>query len=417
MTRSERALTVFQNLMTKTSCRRVGLLALLLPVLFITSQSSLPKAEAGLTIPSPSTRAGANPFARPGMWIWYVDQSNGGNLRSIIRQARRAKIGTLYIKSGDGDGTWSQFNRNLVTRLHRAGLKVCGWQYVYGKRPIAEAKVSAAAKRRGADCFVIDAEAEYEGKYAAADWYIRKLRALVGTRFPLGLSTFPYVHYHPAFPYSVFLGPGAATANVPQVYWHTIGDPVRTSLEITWEQNSIYKRRIYPVGQTYENPGNRELLAFRRFMVNYGTAPSWWSWQETNSTEWTALGKAVSRIPRYRAYSGHVTLDRGDRGDQVVWLQQHLIALGNSMEPTGIFNQATYRAVRRFQANRGLTADGVVGTQTWNRLMRVRPVRVRWSAAHRRSRLPGASASSTAPTAPLSADLPMVRNELAGAKQ
>jgi hypothetical protein len=408
---------VFQNLMTKTSCRRVGLLALLLPVLFITFQSSLPKAEAALSIPAQSTRAPANPFARPGMWIWYVDQSNGGNLRSIIRQARQAKIGTLYIKSGDGDGTWSQFNRNLTNRLHRAGLKVCGWQYVYGKRPIAEAKVSAAAKRRGADCFVIDAEAEYEGKYAAADWYIRKLRALVGTRFPLGLSTFPYVHYHPAFPYSVFLGPGAATANVPQVYWHTIGDPVRTSLEITWEQNSIYKRRIYPVGQTYENPGNRELLAFRRFMLNYGTAPSWWSWQETNSAEWTALGKPVSRIPRYRAYTGHVSLDRGDRGDQVVWLQQHLIALGNSMEPTGIFNQATYRAVRRFQANRGLTADGVVGTQTWNRLMRVRPVRVRWSAAHRRSRPVGASASSVAPSAPLSADLPMVRNELAGAKR
>jgi hypothetical protein len=403
---------VFQNLMTTTFRRRVGLLVLLLPLLFITLQSLIPTADAGLTIPSSSTRAKANPFARPGMWIWYIDSSNGGDLGSIIRQAKRAGIGTLYVKSGDGDDTWSQFNRPVIRRFHRAGLKVCGWQYVYGNRPIAEAKVSAAAKRRGADCFVIDAEAEYEGRYASADWYIRKLRALVGSRFPLGLSSFPYVNYHPAFPYSVFLGPGAANANVPQVYWHTIGDSVRGSLEITWEQNSVYKRPIYPVGQTYENPSNRELLAFRRFMLNYGTAPSWWSWQETNSSEWSALSKRVARVPGYRAYSGHVPLEKGDRGDQVVWLQQHLIAAGYSMQPTGIFNDATYRAVRRFQARRGLGADGVVGTRTWNRLMRIRPVRVKWSAAHRRSA--GASASSSVPSAPLSADLPMVRNEIAG---
>ena len=60
--------------------------------------------------------------------------------------------------------------------------------------------------------------------------------------------------------------------------------------------------------------------------------------------------------------------------------------------------------------------DGVVGTRTWNRLMRIRPVRVRWSAAHRRNKAAGASASSAPLSAPLSADLPPVRNEIAGAK-
>lgn len=402
--------------MTKTFSRRIGLIALLLPVLFIAFQSQHRQADAALTVPSANLRAKANPFARPGMWIWYIDSSNGGSLGSIIRQARKAGIGTLYVKSGDGDGTWSQFSRPVIRRFHRAGLKVCGWQYVYGDRPLAEARVSAVAKRRGADCFVIDAEAEYEGRYASADWYIRKLRALVGPRFPIGLSSFPYVNYHPGFPYSVFMGPGAATANVPQVYWHTIGDSVRTSLEITWEQNSVYKRPIYPVGQTYENPGSRELIAFRRFMVNYGTAPSWWSWQETNSSEWSALSKPARRVPGYRAYSGHVTLDRGDRGDQVVWLQQHLIAAGYSMEPTGIFGRATYRAVRKFQKSRGLGADGEVGTRTWNRLMRITPVRVRWSAARNRNRAAGISSTGVpAISAPLSADIPAVRNELQGA--
>lgn len=386
--------------MTLTFCRRLGLLFLTLPVLFITLQSSPQPAQAG-------------PFNKAGMWIWYVDSSHGGNLGSIIRQARAAKIGTLYIKSGDGTNVWSQFTPAMVKRLKRAGIKVCGWQYTYGKRPVAEARVAATAKRRGANCFVINAETEYEGKYAAADRYVRELRRLVGPRFPIGLSSFPYGHYHPAFPYSVFLGPGAATANLPQVYWHTIGDPVRKSVETTWEQNRVYKRKIFPTGQTWDNPGTRALLSFRRFMINYGAAPSWWSWQETNATEWKALGKKVTRIPGYKPFRGHPTLKRGSRGDQVVWLQQHLIGGGHKLEPTGIFNAATVKAVRKFQQNRGLGVDGVVGTQTWNRILRIKPVRVRWSAARNRSRPAGISAATA--SAPKSATLPAVRNELAGA--
>lgn len=42
----------------------------------------------------------------------------------------------------------------------RAGLDVCARQFVYGERPVAGAKVGAAAARRGADCLVIDAEAQ-----------------------------------------------------------------------------------------------------------------------------------------------------------------------------------------------------------------------------------------------------------------
>ena len=69
------------------------------------------------------------------------------------------------IKSGDGTGTWSQFNSQLVSTLHRDGLRVCAWQYVYGVHPVAEAQVGAAAVADGADCLLIDAESEYEGKY------------------------------------------------------------------------------------------------------------------------------------------------------------------------------------------------------------------------------------------------------------
>lgn len=350
------------------------------------------------------------------MWIWYVDRSHGGDLREIIKQAKASKVGTLYIKSGDGTNVWSQFTASMIDRFQKAGLNVCGWQYVYGREPAREAKVSAVAKKRGADCFVIDAEAEYEGNYSGADKYIRKLRGLVGKKFPLSLSTFPYTHYHPAFPYSVFLGPKAATDNLPQVYWDTIGDSVREAIDITWLQNDLYDRPIYPVGQTYLNPRSKELTTFRRYMQNYGVAPSWWSWQETNKSEWKVLGRSLpGPYPNYREVTQHPVAKRGSRGDQVVWLQQHLNGAGNKVRVSGIFGKKTYQALKAFQGKRELEADGVAGTRTWNRLLKVTPVRVRWSGS--KSRKLRARIAGTLPQrAPLSADLPARRNELSGGR-
>ncbi len=243
---------------------------------------------AGQTAEPPS---GATPFDRQGMWVWYVDRSEGGSIPRIVSRADRAGIGTLYVKSGDGGDYWSQFSSGLVESLHRAGLDVCAWQFVYGERPLAEAKVGAAAVRRGADCLVIDAEGQYEGRYASADRYVRALRARIGAGFPLSLAAFPYVDYHPSFPYSVFFGPEGATFNQPQMYWKAIGTSVRAVYEHTYTYNRLWGHPLYPLGQTYASPGRREVLRFRRFASSYGgLAPSWWDWQETSARTWAALG-------------------------------------------------------------------------------------------------------------------------------
>ncbi|MFN8160261.1 MAG: peptidoglycan-binding domain-containing protein [Solirubrobacterales bacterium] len=355
--------------------------------------------------------SGKTAFDRHGMWIWYVSRSEGGNLDRIVSRARRNGIGTVYIKSGDSNDTWSQFNRPLVARLHRGGLDVCAWQFVYGNHPLGEAKVGAASVRRGADCLVIDAEASYEGRYASADRYVRALRARIGRAFPVSLAGFPYVDYHPSFPYSVFLGPGGAQYNQPQMYWDAIGTSVRTVFEHTYFYNRVFGRPIYPLGQTYGGVGPVQLKRFRRFAVNYGDGPpSWWDWQETSARQWDALGSAVpGPIAGYRKVTGNPTLSRGSRGDLVVWAQQHLAAAGSRRLPiTGIFGRRTYAAVRSFQSARGLPASGVIGQRTWRRLLRVRPVRVRWGVRpkNRVARLAGASASTASPREPLSATLP-----------
>ncbi|MDX6625379.1 MAG: hypothetical protein QOE56_368 [Solirubrobacterales bacterium] len=393
----------------------VGLLAAALLaavlVLPVSAAAETPTGGAGQVEEAPVLSN--TPFDRQGMWIWYVSHSEGGSVPAIIARAKANGIGTVYVKSGDGATNWAQFNQQLVGRLHRGGLDVCAWQFVYGDHPAAEARVGAISAQRGADCLVIDAEGDYEGKYAAADRYIRSLRAAVGETYPISLAGFPYVDYHPSYPYSVFFGPGGAQYNQPQMYWKTIGTSVRTVYEHTYLFNRIWGHPIYPIGQTYEAPGNGPLKLFRRFAASYGgLPPSWWDWQETAGKEWGALGanSALKPVAGYRINVEHPLLKRGSKGDMVVWAQEHLIGAGAEVPVTGIFGQETRAAVREFQESHGLEVDGQIGTTTWQALLAFTPYRVPWAAG-----TAGTSAASGRPQPahrPLSASLPAKAYEI-----
>jgi hypothetical protein len=362
----------------------------------------------------PPSGASASAFDAQGMWIWYVSRSSGGSTSRIIARAKRSGVRTVYLKAGDGTDAWSQFTSSLVDSLHAGGLKVCAWQFVYGSYPKSEAKVGAAAVAKGADCLIIDAEGDYEGKYAAADRYIRALRARIGPTFPLSLAGFPYVDYHPGYPYSVFLGPGGAQYSQPQMYWKAIGTSVAGVYAHTYLYNRVFKRPIYPIGQTYQNPGKRKIKKFRRFAINYG-APgvSWWSWQETSRREWRALRARVKKVRRFRPTIVHPLLKKGSKGDLVVWAQEHLIAAGQTqLKVTGIYGNGTYSAVVNFQYQNGMLADGVLGTETWRKLLTYTPVRVAWGASSSASASRAIRARPAGAGAPLSASLPARRNEI-----
>lgn len=365
--------------------------------------------------PEQAPPPGNTAFDRQGMWIWYVSRSSGGSVPAIVARAKRFGIGTVYVKAGDGGGRWNQFSTGLVQALHGAGIDVCAWQYVYGEHPVAEARVGIAAVKKGADCLAIDAESEYEGRYAAAERYLRRLRAAIGEAFPVSLAGFPYVDYHPAFPYSVFLGPGGAQFNQPQMYWKAIGTSVRTVYEHTFLYNRIWGRPVYPVGQTYEGPGNVALRLFRRYAASYdGHPPSWWDWQETRGKEWGALGAASALRPLtgYRQSLEQPLLKRGSKGDMVVWAQEHLVSAGLETPVNGIFGKRTARAVREFQEAHSLEAGGQLETTTWDALLAYAPAPVRWAATASRAGA-GASASRASPAhRPLSASLPPRRDEI-----
>ena len=139
------------------------------PLLFVTRDGASPG-------PAVEIAPVAEPFRRTGMWVWELERV-ARSPAALARTAAARGIGTVFVKGADGGRRWPQFSRALVDALHAEGISACAWQYVSGSRgAAAEARVRPPPSPRLADCFVIDAEAEYEGRHAAAHRYLHSLR-------------------------------------------------------------------------------------------------------------------------------------------------------------------------------------------------------------------------------------------------
>jgi len=342
------------------------------------------KAPPAATVPTGPSGAGTA-LEGQGMWIWELGKSDAGSVPAIIAQAKASDVSTLFIKSSDGTSFWSQFTPQLVAELHAAGLKACAWQYVYGTHPGGEAAAGAQAVADGADCLVIDAEEQYEGRYAAAQTYVSDLRAKVGANYPVALASFPYVYDHRSFPYSVFLGPEGAQYNAPQMYWNAIGVSVDTVYANTYIANRIYGRPIFPLGQTYREVGSKavspaELLRFREEAVDYGaTGWSFWDWQETSAKLWSELPATLMPLTSVTPNTSYPELAEGEKGDQVLWMQEHLASAIPAQETTGIFDSKTQANLVAFQTAHGIPPSDATDAATWAALLALSPVPVTWT--------------------------------------
>jgi hypothetical protein len=353
----------------------VGLLSLV-PASVGAQAPVLPQAET--MAPRP---ASVPAFDGDAMWIWLTTRTEGGSATRIAARAKRSGLELVILKAGNERTRWTQLNPSFVSTLHGSGIRVCGYHFVYGRDPIAEARLSARIARTGADCLVIDAESDYKGRYREAELYMRELRRLVGPDYPIGLTSFPYVQYHSTLPYSVFLGPGNADFNVPQMYWRAIGTSVDSIFRITYMHNRIYKRPIYPLGQTWTQPSRAQVMRFRSLAAAYGaTGVSWWSWQETTARDFANIAAPLpARLPRLRD-PGYPLLTPLSRGDIVVQAQQLLLAGGAKLRVTGRMDLKTRRAVAAFKRTHGLGFSGIVTAATWRALLALDPAPVTWQA-------------------------------------
>lgn len=80
--------------------------------------------------------------------------------------------------------------------------------------------------------------------------------------------------------------------------------------------------------------------------------------------------QSVDGIAGPNTLKGCPMLRKGAQGNITKLLQEKLIKLGyNTNGVDGIFGSGTYSAVREFQKTRGLSADGIVGQNTWRKLL------------------------------------------------
>ena len=101
----------------------------------------------------------------------------------------------------------------------------------------------------------------------------------------------------------------------------------------------------------------------------------------SNTDDWVARLQAecnkqgfsnqkIDGIPGANTLKGCPTLKKGASGNITKLLQEKLVKLGYSTNGVdGIFGSGTYTAVREFQKTRGITADGIVGQDTWRNLL------------------------------------------------
>ena len=97
------------------------------------------------------------------------------------------------------------------------------------------------------------------------------------------------------------------------------------------------------------------------------TDSKWTYWGELKAVDYGYPLSSPSTPPTVE----RPTLRRGDKGDAVILLQSELIRLGYSLPKYGIdgnFGKETEMAVKQFQQDNRLTADGVVGPKTWKAL-------------------------------------------------
>ena len=80
--------------------------------------------------------------------------------------------------------------------------------------------------------------------------------------------------------------------------------------------------------------------------------------------------QTVDGIPGPATLAGCPLMRKGAQGNITKLLQEKLVSLGYSTNGIdGIFGSGTYSAVREFQKTRGLSEDGIVGQNTWRKLL------------------------------------------------
>ncbi|MDP2675956.1 MAG: LysM domain-containing protein [Dehalococcoidia bacterium] len=241
------------------------------------------------------------------IWIWNWRRCDGGDPAKVAARLRTAGCRGALIKAHDGPRWFDQGRpwREIAAALKAEGLAIGGWAYLYGRDPAGEARlVGETVSYGGADLFVLDVEAEFEGQPQAAEELCRRVREQVGPGYPLYYSSFAITRYHRSFPYAVFERYCSGAA--PQVYWNAFRWPVAQAVRWTYDDytaQGTLPQRLFPVAGLYSGrgvpyPAPADVAAFAAEAARSGSPGiSFWSYEHMSEEMWDAV-RAVTTVTK-----------------------------------------------------------------------------------------------------------------------
>lgn len=139
-------------------------------------------------------------------------------------------------------------------------------------------------------------------------------------------------------------------------------------------KKEVYKHKDF---NSTDCPGNNfpwdKLIGSTIVNVTVTTTPAKYNWisrlqEECNKQEFS--NQKVDGIAGSNTLKGCPTLRKGASGNITKILQERLVNLGYSTNGIdGIFGTGTHNAVKKYQAAKKINADGVVGQNTWRKLL------------------------------------------------
>jgi len=239
------------------------------------------------------------------MWIWQWGKTEGGDLSAVVRRAKAAGLGTLWVRVGDSSSGFygGKYLDSLVPLAHREGLKVVGWGFPFLGDPVADGAWTAQVldwQKDGnrLDAFSPDLETGSEG-VVVTDKRIATYLGLARQRLagrPLVATVYnPTDRLFASYPYRLVASYSDAMA--PMVYWGC-RDP-GADVQRAVSRLATFGLPVVPAGQAYDmadeggragNPTAAETVRFLAEARRSGAAgASFWVWQDTSAEQWQAI--------------------------------------------------------------------------------------------------------------------------------
>lgn len=227
-----------------------------------------------------------------GKGMFVRNWKSTGTPAAAVEKARRAGLSWVSPLYGWwGNGTRGPRNESTAALYGQtfkdAGIEVWPWVYPIPSRHADVAKAIARARALDDDGVILDPEAEYRKKPAAAAQLLAVARAAAGP-LAVGVSSYGYTKYHPTFPFAALSG---ADFGVPQVY------DLKDSQKADYQRKGVQSWRdagfeiVIPALTAASASYDEILQEYAQAQPIEDGAVVWWDWQTTQGSEWTAIGE------------------------------------------------------------------------------------------------------------------------------